>query len=211
MVRVALRAVAAGVLLGALVLVQPAHAETFVCNAVHDGLVTGDVHVPTGGRCYLRTSTIQGNVTAGPNAFLLIHDSTVYGSVHATRSTVQITESTIGGNVVIDSPIAVPQSQGPTAPIVMSCGNQIDGSLIVRNAPSATGGGFNIGGRCESHFGGSTIGVHLVVTNNVVNPAFGIALSNNAVTGYLYCAGNSPPPFGGNNSAAQKLGQCASL
>lgn len=189
----------------------PAAAATFICDGIHDALTVGDVHVPDGGRCYLRTSTVQGNVTTGSNAFLLIHRSTVYGSVQATRSTVQITESRIGGQVVIDQPIAVPQSQGPNAPIVISCGNVIDGSFIVRGAPSPTGGGFNIGGRCESHLGGSRIGGNLVLTNNIVNPAFGIALSNNTVGGYLYCVGNSPPPLGASNTAAQKLGQCAAL
>jgi hypothetical protein len=179
---------------------------------VDNQTIANDVQVPPGGFCRLRGDTVvHGSVTAGPHSFLLIHRSSVTGSVQATRSTVQITESRIGGNVTIDAPIPVPQSQGPNAPIVMSCGNEIGGSLVVRDAPSGSGGGFNIGGRCESHLGGSRIGGSLILTNNVVNPAFGIALSNNTVTGYLYCVSNTPPPFGGNNAAGQKVGQCSSL
>jgi hypothetical protein len=54
-----------------------------------------------------------------------------------------------------------------------------------RNAPAAMTGPRHIGGRCESHRGGSWVGGSLILTNNVVNPTFGIALSNNIVTAHL--------------------------
>jgi hypothetical protein len=198
----------AALLLG--VVTPPAGADTFVCNGDLDNVtIHSDVQVAPGGFCRLRNgAVVEGSITAGPDSLLSISGSTVTGSVSAVRSMVQITDSRIGGNVVIDEPIPIPRFQGSSAPVVMSCGNDIGGSLVIRNAPTGGGGPFWIGAiGCA----GSTIGGNVVITGNRAGPVGGLSVRGNVITGYLYCAGNDPPPFGGNNVAAQLIGQCASL
>lgn len=206
---------AAVVVMSGVLTIQPAWADATTCVGTHVGeTFTGDVVVPSGQRCTLRGSTVNGNLTASAGSFLLVTGSTVTGNVVADGAAVQTNGAAgpvrIGGNVSITHAKEFQTSPTSFAVQVVLCATDIGGSLVVEGAsgrgPIGVGGPF-----CTGAIGGPNhIGGTFLLDQNA--PVGGpIDVSGNTVGSALACFANTPAPSGSGNTAAAKLGQCASL
>jgi hypothetical protein len=104
------------------VLVAPAQAEDFTCNATIVGGNFDNVVVPEGGTCLMTGVTIKGNVKALKDSRLEIRASTIGGSIEGDKADIVQAESNrIGGGIQI--------KEGGPSPIfraeVWVCGNSL--------------------------------------------------------------------------------------
>jgi hypothetical protein len=196
---------------------QSAAATPTYCNdqTITNGVIVGDLIVPSGAYCDLYGSTVTGNATVDPRGGLLTNSSTCCTTMVDGSVTVQengqfagFGGSKVGGNIQCDQcKIADFQHStvsGNLQDIALSKGAFIRGDTI--------GGSLEIvdsqGGRFGYHIETNSIGANLQFDNNHGTSV----ISSNTISGKLECSGNTPPPTGSGDVAAGGMeGQCATL
>jgi hypothetical protein len=193
------------------------------CTTTITGAHSGDITVSSGLTC-LVDATQAGQVTVGAGAQLSVTDSTVSGSVTATNPAgITYCGSTEPGNLTVT---------GATGPVVLSgalpdgtacAADTISGAVAITgaSAPVTVTGLKQRGTLTLEHDtagvdldGGQLNGSAYVSDNTATAPA-AITVSGVAVTGSLYCNGNSPAPTDAGTlntvSAATASDQCTAL
>jgi hypothetical protein len=224
------RTLLAGALVSTSLLMStgPAEATSTECTkpTLADPLV-GDfenVVVPAGAVCFLRFSTVSGNVLLGAGSKTFIVQSEVAGNVGGTDAEIlQLNTAEVGGNLEVVGG-SVDDIQPFSFDVAICRGTKIAGNanfsgttdIVVYstsacggNGPNMIGGNFNVSGNHVRVIVRDTnVGGTMSVKDNVVTGEFSI--DHNVVTGKLACSGNvAPIVVGGPNTAAKFTGgQC---
>jgi hypothetical protein len=183
------------ILLNILPFTASAPASGTACNGNYSGTYFGDVLVSSGQNCKFVGGGITGSVTVTGGS-LALFGATINHDVAIQGSSAFVIEggTTINGNLFIQN-IASGASRNEICGAVVAGDLNLDG-----NATPLQIGSFSAA--CPGNsFGGS-----VVVTNNMA--AMGIY--NNVIGDTLSCS-NDISFIGQGNSAAAKLGQCASF
>lgn len=164
----------------------PSEASTFDCRNVRvDAQSIDTVFVPAGATCVLDGTRLIGSIKVDNGATLDARRVRMNGNVQAeSAANVILADSIVGGSVQL--------KQGGAATVA---GAQITGDLQL-----FTNRGLLLAQ--ENRVGGS-----IQVDENTG----GVRLDSNLINGNLQCKQNQPAPTGGNNRAALKQDQCASL
>jgi hypothetical protein len=169
----------------------PAAQAAMACTTTLTNVaIATDVVVPSGATCVLERVTVRGNVSALPEASLLLDQSTrVQGNITAIGAQfLSVANSLVGGNVIVlntDSWL-----------ITFST---IGGNAILRGASVIWDMEVN------------KVGGNVSVTSNT---GLFFTIRDNTIGGVLTCTNNSPAPTNGtipNTAVGGKKGQCASL
>lgn len=193
------------------------------CTTTITGANSGNITVSSGLTC-LVDATQAGQVTVEAGAELSVTDSTVSGSVTATDPAgITYCGSTEAGNLTVT---------GATGPVVLSgalpdgtacAADTISGAVAITGASApVTVTGLKQRGTLtlENDTAGVDLdGGHLngsaYVSDNTATAPAAITVSGVAVTGSLYCTGNSPAPTDAGTlntvSAATVSDQCTDL
>lgn len=173
---------------GALTLPSAAAADERACRGSIGATTVDDLRVPTGAKCVLTRTKVEGNIEVKRNAVLRARNVRVDGNVQGENSKrvnvvgrsrvngdvqvfaggpVKVRRSTIGGNIQLD------ENRGDQRVV----GNAVDGDVQLFQ---------------------NRIGVKRV--------------KGNRIGGNLQCKQNRPAPVGGNNVVGgNKENQCARL
>jgi hypothetical protein len=193
------------------------------CTTTITGTNSSKITVSSGLTC-LVDATQSGQVTVEAGAALSVTDSTVSGAVTATDPAgITYCGSTESGNLIVT---------GATGPVVLSgalpdgtacAADTISGAVTVNGASApVTVTGVKERGTLTLENdtagvaldGGQLNGLAYVSDNTATTPA-AITVSGVAVTGSLYCTGNSPAPTDGGTvntvSAPTASDQCTNL
>jgi hypothetical protein len=213
----------------ALLFSSPASAATLCTTAdpIEFETVTGDVFVPSGQECIIRSSTVNGSVFVSRDAGIAIFGSRITGSLNASQPRYVIIDcnvtalgtcgasSSIGGNVTVTGVM----TNAPLYNTNTICNNvDIGGDLTINNTPA--GIRWTIGGACRtpSSHPGNTIhgtftfnknGGAATISNNQIgksayvtgNTGAGSQFTNNTVAGALIVHDNCPPWTVSGNTA----------
>jgi hypothetical protein len=205
----------------------------FNCNGVYTGTYRGSLFVFDGQSCTFTNGGVTGSVFQFGGMVVLESSSFVNGNLFSYGGGLWISNSTVGNGVEVigDGTYSI----GPAAsiagnlqilgPCSSSSTNQVCGSSVSRNLllqdsgaaaliGSATGcAGNTVGGnlQVQNNAGPTTIDSNVVGGNllDQNNPG-ATQVFTNTITHNLQCSGNSSIT-GGGNTAARKLGQCASF
>ena len=174
---------------------NPASAQQNVnCTGTLPAGTYNNVNVPQNVGCQIAGGvTVQGNVTVAAGATLNTASATIHGSVLANNA----------ASVVLGLAGAEP------------IGKNV---ILVGTTGQASVLNDTIGGNVQ--ISGSTANSALEINDNSVtgnvtvqsNNSASDVILNNAIGGNLVCAGNTPPPSGGNITVGgHKVGQCSGL
>ena len=191
---------------GAVASASAAGAVTTNCTGQLSGVTVDAVNVPSGARCTLLNSVVNGDVTVQAGSAFLASNTQIAGQLSAYRATVQLSRTTVGGSVSHVQPVDFPISENNFLTKAVLCGSTVNGDYSVQGAPSF--GRIFLGGSSCGTAGNNTVRGSLVDSNN---QATSNEVAGNSIGGYLVCQGNSPAPTGGGNTAPVKIGQCAGL
>ncbi|MCA1843854.1 MAG: hypothetical protein LC792_11865 [Actinobacteria bacterium] len=191
---------------GAVVSASAAGAVTTNCTGQLSGVTVDAVNVPSGARCTMLNSVVNGDVTVQAGSAFLASSTRIVGQLSAYQATVQLTRTTVGGSVNHVQPVDFPVSESSFLVKAVLCGSTVNGDYSVQGAPSF--GRIFLGGSSCGSAGGNTVRGSLVDSNNQSSSN---EVAANSIGGYLVCQGNSPAPTGGGNTAPVKVGQCAAL
>jgi hypothetical protein len=169
-------------------------AEGDSCQIVNGGQVTGNVTV-SGGNFVLSGAPVGGSVTVDGGRFTIGPAATVGGDVLVSNVPAgpkgnSVCGTTVEGTVQADGN-AAPVQIGSASPMVCA-GNKIGGDLVV-DGNSAAAQVF------DNQVSGS-----LQASNNTGL----LDVVGNSIGTTLQCQNNTMLILGGNNTAAQKTGQC---
>jgi hypothetical protein len=187
------------------------------CDGTYSGTFNGSINLQPGQICDFEGGGVTGNILADGGGTLILHSATVGGNVHIGSSRFgsgfDIQNSTIGAFLEIDS-----MASGAEPDQI--CGTNIEAaggealSLIDNSANIQVGGSGCAANVIKSTVeatgnSGTLILDDLQITGNLnVNSNKGaVQVFNNVVTGILGCSANTSIT-GGNDTAANKLGQC---
>lgn len=157
------------------------------CDGTIAAVAVDDVDVPSGATCTLDGTTVNGNVSIGPDGTLVARGVAVDGDVEAERArAVEITSgSSIGGNVQLQ--------EGGSATL---SGTDVDGDVEWE------------GQRGDLTAEGNTIGGDVQADSNTGT----LTVSGNQIDGDLQCDENNPAPTGGGNTVSgDREDQCSGL
>jgi len=201
--------------------------NAFQCNGldISDGrTINGDLIVPAGAGCTLRSVTVLGNVRVAKRATLLVEaDSkpvTIGGNI-VTNQCNAVLLATIDGSISVEGNVTIQKCRGESgyvgpsvtiggnfvcsdnASLCRAYGGVVQGNLIVHNNNSAQ----------APFVTSNTVSGNVDFSGNSGN--FGTPeVAANTIGGNLLCFKNSTPPVAGfapNTVAGNKLGQCAGL
>jgi hypothetical protein len=183
------------ILLDILPLTAPAPDSGSACNGNYNGTFTGDIVVVPGQNCTFVGGTIIGDVQVNGGRLALFGTAINRGLAIQGPSTFAIESGTsIAGTLFADN-IAAGGSRNEICGSVLAQGMILDGNA----AP------FQLGSFSPS-CPGNYFGRNVSVTNNMAS----MGIYNNVIENTLSCS-NSTSLIGQGNSAAAKLGQCASF
>ncbi|MFL0426135.1 hypothetical protein I6H91_07560 [Micrococcus luteus] len=237
-------AAALGLAGAGLVAAPAAQAADLTCSGIISGrTMTGDITVPEGATCTIRSSTVTADyVYVAPNATLITENSSVSGFISVERgATLRATEGSLG-DVLADSQKLIRIHGTSVGSLNVSQGGTVTTTRMrVRDDAYFYGMGGTVShswGRFSnyvSQYGsarnrfmirssvvGADVSVqqsgHVLVGRNTVygnifvhDNRGTVYIEGNRADLYLSCDGNRYQPTGGNNTAWDKWGQCASL
>ena len=205
----------------------------FNCNGVYTGTYRGSLFVFDGQSCTFTNGGVTGSVFQFGGMVVLGSSSFVNGNLFSYGGGLWISNSTVGNGVEVigDGTYSIGPAASITGnlqilgPCSSSSTNQVCGSSVSRDLllqdsgaaaliGSATGcAGNTVGGnlQVQNNAGPTTIDSNVVGGNllDQNNPG-ATQVFTNTITHNLQCSGNSSIT-GGGNTAARKLGQCASF
>ena len=175
--------------LASAVFASAAQAEERVCRGTIGATTVDNLRVPQGASCTLNGTRVEGTVKVERNARLTANGIRVKGNVQSEgfKNIVLREASVVVGSVQLENGL----SDGSGRVI----NTRINGDLQF----------FSNEARMIAR--GNTILANFQANQNMG----GLVIENNRVAENLQCQSNSPPPTGGNNTAGDKEGQCASL
>ena len=175
--------------LASAVFAPAAQAEERVCRGTIGATTVDNLRVPQGASCTLNGTRVEGTVKVERNARLTANGIRVKGNVQSEgfKNIVLREASVVVGSVQLENGL----SDGSGRVI----NTRINGDLQF----------FSNEARMIAR--GNTILANFQANQNMG----GLVIENNRVAENLQCQSNSPPPTGGNNTAGDKEGQCASL
>ncbi|MEV0720606.1 Ig-like domain-containing protein, partial [Asanoa sp. NPDC050611] len=160
------------------------------CTTTITGTRPGPLVVTAGLTCVER-ATVNGSVTVGPGASLMVRGGTIAGPLSATGAgTVTLAATTVGG------PVSVAGSTGE----LRITGGRLAGAVSITRG---TGG---------VRLDAVTIGGPVTLTGNTGTAP--VVAAANTIGGPLACSGNTPPPTDegrANTVRGPASGQCAKL
>ena len=175
--------------LASAVFAPAAQAEERVCRGTIGATTVDNLRVPQGASCTLNGTRVEGTVKVERNARLTANGITVKGNVQSEgfKNIVLREASVVVGSVQLENGLS-------------------DGSGRVLNT-RINGDLQFFSNEARMIARGNTILANFQANQNMG----GLVIENNRVAENLQCQSNSPPPTGGNNTAGDKEGQCASL
>ena len=183
------------ILLDVLPLTAAAPVSNNTCNGNYNGTYVGGLLVTAGQNCTFVGGTIAGSVEVNGGR-LALYGTTVANDVIIENASAFLIESgtKIGGALVLDN-VADGSPRNEVCGAVAALGMQVGGNARILQVGSFSP-------VCPGNdFGGS-----LRVTNNTAS----MGIYNNVIETELACS-NSSGLIGQGNSAASKVGQCASF
>jgi hypothetical protein len=175
--------------LASAVFASAAQAEERVCRGTIGATTVDNLRVPQGASCTLNGTRVEGTVKVERNARLTANGIRVKGNVQSEgfKNIVLREASVVVGSVQLENGLS-------------------DGSGRVLNT-RINGDLQFFSNEARMIARGNTILANFQANQNMG----GLVIENNRVAENLQCQSNSPPPTGGNNTAGDKEGQCASL
>lgn len=175
--------------LASAVFAPAAQAEERVCRGTIGATTVDNLRVPQGASCTLNGTRVEGTVKVERNARLTANGIRVKGNVQSEgfKNIVLREASVVVGSVQLENGLS-------------------DGSGRVLNT-RINGDLQFFSNEARMIARGNTILANFQANQNMG----GLVIENNRVAENLQCQSNSPPPTGGNNTAGDKEGQCASL
>ena len=175
--------------LASAVFASAAQAEERVCRGTIGATTVDNLRVPQGASCTLNGTRVEGTVKVERNARLTANGIRVKGNVQSEgfKNIVLRQASVVVGSVQLENGLS-------------------DGSGRVLNT-RINGDLQFFSNEARMIARGNTILANFQANQNMG----GLVIENNRVAENLQCQSNSPPPTGGNNTAGDKEGQCASL
>lgn len=170
-----------------LTAIPAAVAEERVCRGSLGAITVDNLRVPSGARCTLTRTRVQGNIVVQTNAQLVARGVRVIGNVQAEGAArvVVAANSRVGGSVQI--------VQGGSAHVRAT---MINADLLYDdNKGPLSASDNNIGGNLQAF-----------------QNTGGVAITDNVIDGNLTCKANVPAPTGGGNIVqGVKEDQCANF